>query len=285
MTAQDQWQAAQNLGPLFNTSASEYGPSLSADRLTLYFTSNRPGGVGGHDLYVTTRESRQGPWGKPVNLGAVVNSEFDEVNPSISRDGLALCFSDVETSTVVARPGGLGDTDVWVTTRASLSAPWGPPVNLGAPVNGGGADGSPEISDDGLLLFVNRWLLGSASGALMTELRSGGRVGATLASLAVITDGNWHRVAFVWDGGNRTLYADDAPVATDVQDGLQRAYGDLLIGAGPGLTAGALHGPALFSFNNSYKDQDGSVARSGGRTREDRQVRALAILEPEDRRY
>jgi Tol biopolymer transport system component len=158
MTVQDEWQAAQNLGPLVNTSANEYGPSLSADGLTLYFTSNRPGGVGEHDLYMTMRESRQGPWGKPVNLGPVVNSEFGEVNPSISRDGLSLYFSDVEGDSAAPRPGGLGDTDVWVTTRATVSDPWGPPVNLGAPVNSAAADGSPEISDDGLLLFVNRWL-------------------------------------------------------------------------------------------------------------------------------
>jgi hypothetical protein len=158
VTVQDEWQAAQNLGPLVNTSANEYGPSLSADGLTLYFTSNRPGGIGEHDLYMTMRESRQGPWGKPVNLGPVVNSEFGEVNPSISRDGLSLYFSDVEGDSAAPRPGGAGDTDVWVTTRATLSDPWGPPMNLGAPVNSAAADGSPEISDDGLLLFVNRWL-------------------------------------------------------------------------------------------------------------------------------
>ncbi len=156
-SVRDEWQAAQNLGPVVNTAAAESGPSLSADGLTLYFNSNRQGGFGGQDLYRTTRASRQAPWGKPVNLGPVVNSTFAEINPNISRDGLSLYFADVEGDTVAPRPGGLGNTDIWVTTRASLSDPWGPPVNLGAPVNTVVTDGSPEISDDGLRLFFNRW--------------------------------------------------------------------------------------------------------------------------------
>ncbi len=162
VSLQDEWQPAQNLGPVVNTDSAESGPSLSADGLTLYFNSNRPGGFGGHDLYLTTRESRQAPWGKPVNLGPVVNSEFGDINPNISRDGLTLYFADVEGDGTPPRTGGLGTTDVWMTTRGSLSDPWGAPVNVGAPVNTAVTDGSPEISDDGLLLFVNRWLGGTA---------------------------------------------------------------------------------------------------------------------------
>jgi Tol biopolymer transport system component len=154
----EEWQAAENLGATVNTVANESGPSLSADGLTLYFNSNRAGGFGGHDLYMATRASRQAPWGPPVNLGSVVNSEYDEINPNISADGLSLYFADVEGDTVAPRPGGLGATDVWLSTRASLADPWGPPVNVGAPVNSGATDGSPEISSDGRLLFFNRWL-------------------------------------------------------------------------------------------------------------------------------
>ncbi len=154
-TGGDEWQSVENLGPGVNTAAAESGPSISADGLTLYFNADRSDTLGGHDLYVTTRASRSEPWGKPVNLGPVVNSEFGDINPNISRDGLSLFFADVEGDTVAPRPGGRGDTDIWVSTRASLSDPWGTPVNLGIPINSGWSDGSPDISADGLLLFLN----------------------------------------------------------------------------------------------------------------------------------
>jgi Tol biopolymer transport system component len=101
----------KNLGPQVNSSDNEYDPALSADDLTLYFNSDRPGGFGGHDLYMTMRESREAPWGEPVNLGPVVNSEFSEINPNISHDGLSLYFADVEGDTVAPRPGGPGERD------------------------------------------------------------------------------------------------------------------------------------------------------------------------------
>jgi hypothetical protein len=154
-TVAEEWQSVENLGPVVNNAAAESGPSISADGLTLYFNADRSDTLGGHDLYMTTRASRAEPWGKPVNLGPVVNSTFGDINPNISRDGLALYFADVEGGTVVPRPGGLGNTDIWVSTRASLSDAWGPPVNLGIPVNSSYIDGSPDISADGLLLFLN----------------------------------------------------------------------------------------------------------------------------------
>jgi len=161
-TTNEIWYDVQNLGPVVNTAAAESGPSLSADGLTLYFNSDRPGGLGGHDLYMTTRASRSDPWGAPVNLGPVVNSPYGEINPNISSDGLSLYFSDVEGDGAGARPGGRGNADIWVSTRTSLSDPWGPPVNLGAPVNDGSLNGSPEISSDGLLLFFNFYRSGDS---------------------------------------------------------------------------------------------------------------------------
>lgn len=154
-TTGDPWYGVQNLGSAINTAGAESGPSLSSDGLTLYFNSDRSGGLGGQDLYMTTRANRSDPWGKPVNLGPVVNSTFGEINPNISSDGLSLFFSDVEGDGAPVRPGGKGGPDIWVSTRASVSDPWGPPVNVGTPVNGAWTDGSPDISNDGLLLFLN----------------------------------------------------------------------------------------------------------------------------------
>ncbi|MFH1881141.1 MAG: M56 family metallopeptidase [Planctomycetota bacterium] len=135
-----------NLGPAVNSSAFDGGPIISADGLELYFTSNRPGGSGSFDIWVATRETIQDPWGEPVNLGPTVNSSSLDANNGISADGLSLyIFSN--------RPGGSGALDIWVTTRASISEPWGEPVNLGPTVNSSADDGGPYISADGLSLF------------------------------------------------------------------------------------------------------------------------------------
>jgi hypothetical protein len=138
--------APTHLGPTINSSSWDNGPCISSDGLELYFQSNRPGGSGNFDIWVTTRETIQDPWSEPVNLGPTVNSSSADANKSISADGFSLYFFS-------SRPGGSGSLDMWVTTRASISEPWGEPVNLGPTVNSSAADGGPHISADGLSLF------------------------------------------------------------------------------------------------------------------------------------
>ena len=135
-----------NMGPTVNSSSGDWSPSISADGLTLYFNSNRPGGYGDYDLWVTTRPTVYDPWGTPVNLEPTVNSSAWEAFPSISADGLSLFFES-------PRPGGYGSFDLWVTTRATTDDPWGTPVNLGPTVNSSSNDATPGISADGLSLF------------------------------------------------------------------------------------------------------------------------------------
>jgi Tol biopolymer transport system component len=139
-----------NLGPTINSSYNEAVPGISGDGLSLYFTSNRPGGYGNRDIWVTTRATKDDDWGTPVNLGPTVNSPSSEVSPSISADGLTLYFDDFGGP----RPGGVGGVDIWVTTRPTISDPWGIPVNLGSTFNSGALDGGPSISADGLALFL-----------------------------------------------------------------------------------------------------------------------------------
>jgi len=94
----------------------------------------------------------------------------------------------------------------------------------------GGAPGQVILSQqDGV-----NWLQVDANGTLMTELtKSSGRTsGAPLYSETAITDGNWYRIGFVWDGAQRILYVDDIPVALDSQANLGGSSGGLLIGAG-----------------------------------------------------
>jgi N-acetylneuraminic acid mutarotase len=69
-------------------------------------------------------------------------------------------------------------------------------------------------------------------GALMTKLKASNRSGNPLLSQTVVTDGNWHRIGFVWDGTYRTLYVDDILVTEDTQDRLGSSVGGLNIGSG-----------------------------------------------------
>ncbi|MHC4431931.1 MAG: protein kinase domain-containing protein, partial [Planctomycetota bacterium] len=141
---------ATSLGPTINSSSYEAQADVSNDGLELFFTSGRPGGFGGVDIWVTTRAMTEDEWGEPTNLEPIVNSSADESWPSISADGLQLYFGDRR----VLRPGGYGDSDIWVTTRATKNDNWGTPVNLGPTVNSSAWDGTPAISADGMTLFL-----------------------------------------------------------------------------------------------------------------------------------
>ena len=73
---------------------------------------------------------------------------------------------------------------------------------------------------------------------MITELKGIGRSAGPLFSETVVTDGDWHRLGFVWDGSNRTLYVDGVPVAQDTQDNLNSSSNGLYIGAGKAMAPG-----------------------------------------------
>ncbi len=150
-TTDDPWSAGVNLGSTVNTPQNEAYPSISADGLFLYFSSDRPGGSGGCDLWVTTRTTTNDDWSTPVNLGLTVNSPSFEARPSISRDNRILFFQS-------NRPGGFGSTDLWMTKWSTISGTWGQPVNLGAPINSPYDEGGVSISADtsGIYFHSNR---------------------------------------------------------------------------------------------------------------------------------
>ena len=152
VTRNDAWGVPVNLGTPVNTSGPEGTARLSTDGMELYFSArNRAGGYGSDDIWGTRRATINDPWGEPINLGAVINSPASECYPSLSADGLVLFFSE-ETGQPV-RPGGFGNPDMWVTARASISEPWGTPMNLGPIVNSTSLDDDPVISPDGFTLY------------------------------------------------------------------------------------------------------------------------------------
>ena len=137
-----------NLGSRVNGAAGDLSCCLSYDGLELYFASDRGGGQGGLDLWVSTRPTREEDWGPPRNLGSVVNSAQADLSPSISADGLELYFH------ANSRPGGFGGSNIWVTRRETKDAPWGEAENLGPTINATGwAAYNPCISSDGLVLY------------------------------------------------------------------------------------------------------------------------------------
>ncbi len=142
----EDWGAPVNLGPIMNTVYEEFDTNISADGLSLYFTSDHPGGSGDFDLWVAKRNTTDADWDIPVPLEPIVNSQYDDSGPSISADGLSLYFSS-------NRPDGYGEDDLWVTTRPTVNSVWGEPVNLGSTVNSSLWEARPNISADGLTLF------------------------------------------------------------------------------------------------------------------------------------
>ncbi|KPK33848.1 MAG: hypothetical protein AMJ65_19145, partial [Phycisphaerae bacterium SG8_4] len=140
------------LGPIVNSTACDWGPSISASGLELYFDSRR---TGDWDIWVTTRATAAHDWEPPVNLGAPVNGPHWDQRPCISADGLTLFFGSLRS----------GSWELWMTTRQTIDGSWREPVNMGSPVNSSALDIAPSISSDGLSLFFGSERSGSYGSA------------------------------------------------------------------------------------------------------------------------
>jgi WD40 repeat protein len=197
-SARAPWGTPVNLGAPINSEHNDFCPSPGRGGRFM-FVSNRPGGCGGGDIYVTRFHRRYG-WRTPVNLGCTVNSAAEEAGPV--RVHHALYFSSTRTGNsdiyaspafgpwigppkaVVAlnspfddarpfvrrdgreivfdsnRPGGLGLTDVWAASRRYPWGAWSQPGNLGPAINSPAAETRASLSTDGTTLYF-----GSTRGA------------------------------------------------------------------------------------------------------------------------
>jgi hypothetical protein len=402
-TTDDDWGNPVSLGPTVNSSADDCYACISADGLELYFSSPRSGGYGNYDLWVTTRETTEDDWGQPVNLGPTINSSGYEIDPSISADGRVLFFT-IGMNNCGSRCG-YGGTEIWMTKRGTKDDPWGEPVNLGPTINSSAFEDYSNVSADGSTLFFRysqsgrysgcdiwqasiipivdfnadgivdaadmcimvdhwgedyslcdigptplgdgvvdvqdlvalseyflkdindptlaahwaldetegmfvsdsvgdndgyalgdpvwqsdggivdgalqldgiddyvitgaalnpadgpfsvlawfkgglpgqvvisqqgaaNWLMMDVEGNLMTELKGTDRSASPLQSQTIISDGQWHRIGFVWDGTNRILYVDDVAVAQETQQDLGGSDSGLYIGCGKDMAPG-----------------------------------------------
>ncbi len=141
------WKRAEYLpGNINRPEYNEGAGSVSADGKTLYFTlCDRPGVLGRCDIY--TSEWNLDHWGTPHNMGANINTEGWESQPTISADGNTLYFSS-------SRSGGFGGFDIWKSER-NYYGTWGLSVNLGDQINTAGNEISPFIHPDNETLYFS----------------------------------------------------------------------------------------------------------------------------------
>lgn len=110
-----------------NSDKWESQAAISCDGNTLFFASNREGGLGGTDLWFSKRQD-DGKWSPPLNLGPKINTPYDEEAPFITNDGKTLYFSSTGHL-------GMGEQDIFMSWLDFRSDEWSVPINLGPPVN------------------------------------------------------------------------------------------------------------------------------------------------------
>jgi len=142
----DTWSKPIKLNENINSKYWEPSAFISADGSTLYFTSNRPGGYGGRDLY-TSKLSPEGDWTKAVNMGSAINTPYDEDAPFIHPDGRTLYFSSNGHNT-------MGGFDIF-TSLLSDDGTWSEPLNVGYPINTPDDDIYYVVSPDGLKAYFS----------------------------------------------------------------------------------------------------------------------------------
>lgn len=137
------WAEPVNVGAPVNSAGNEWFPSLARDG-TLYFGSDRTGGIGQTDIYAA--RFADGKYAEPENLGEAINSRFDEFEACITPDERALIVMSV-------RPGGRGQGDLYVSHKRD--GKWGALEILDDPVSTAGFEVGPHVSPDGKELFFS----------------------------------------------------------------------------------------------------------------------------------
>ncbi len=140
------WSEPESIGPNINSIGyKESSVCLSPDGNFLYFSSNRPGGYGGSDIYYSERD-KKGAWKKAKNLGSVINTEYDDDGPFVDFSGEHLYFSSKGHK-------GMGGYDIFKSDYILEEEAWGEPENLGYPINTSDNDIYYVTTNDGQLAY------------------------------------------------------------------------------------------------------------------------------------
>ena len=136
----DKWTNPVNLGPNINTESWESQPAISSDGRQLFFVSNRPGGRGGKDIWVSYKNAN-GVWMEAKNIGDKINTSKDDISPFLHWDNQTLYFASKGFI-------GMGGFDVFVS-RLNESGDWGEATNIGYPINSPSDENSLIVAKDG----------------------------------------------------------------------------------------------------------------------------------------
>lgn len=146
-----------------STSFDESTPSVAGDGLTMWFVNNSGAGLGGDDIWVSTRANRSSTWGAPV-LDPELNSTDDESGPATTADQLTMFFESDRLS-----PGA---KDIFLTTRPTTSAPWTTPVPIESLNTEYTDSGAQPLSGGLVVVFGSRRLTAEGPGDLFRSFRS-----------------------------------------------------------------------------------------------------------------
>lgn len=144
----DRWTPVKKLNENINTGYWESHACVSRNDSILYFTSNRPGGFGGLDIYVSRRNTN-GEWEQAKNLGEVINTPYNEDTPFITEDGRTLYFSSYGHYNI-------GGYDVFYSTKTE-EGEWLPPLNAGYGINTPDDDMFFNPLENGIYAFVSKF--------------------------------------------------------------------------------------------------------------------------------
>jgi len=143
VTLRGQMDGPRNLGSIVNSKYSDFGPIISADGKSLYFTSDREGGYGGQDGFSSRKSA--GEWGAPTSLGQPFNTQLNEGPDCFTPDEQTMYFTGCN------REAGLGRCDIWTTSKEGDK--WGEPKPLGSSVNTKYNEANASVSSDGKTVF------------------------------------------------------------------------------------------------------------------------------------
>ncbi|TAK46165.1 MAG: flagellar motor protein MotB, partial [Saprospiraceae bacterium] len=177
------WTPVENMGAPVNSPAYESLPSLTADGKTLWFTSDRRGGQGSLDIWLSHRQPN-GRWSEPENAGPVINTPAADQAPFIHPDGQTLYFMSKGHV-------GIGGYDLFFS-RLQPDGTWGEPQNLGYPINSKGNEGAFFVSLDGQTAYFSSTMEGGygKTDIYSFELYEAARPRPATYVKAIVTDAN-----------------------------------------------------------------------------------------------
>jgi Tol biopolymer transport system component len=202
--------------PVFDRS-----PSISKDGKTIYFSSSRPDPFANNaeDIWVSTRNNINDPFGPPVRLDSPVNSDANEREPKMSDDGMTLYFTS-------DRDEGSGGLDIWMATRDMPTGPFSEVTNLGNIVNSSSDDGTIDVSSDGRAYFTSNRPEGEGDFDLYSVSRTENGIFGDLVNLASVNTAGLDFGPSLSSDGRTMFFSDAGSLQVATRENLGDAFGN-----------------------------------------------------------